>query len=104
MKQKKNWKPKLDFTSKDGVISAATILKGEGYDIRDTFHPETHGNIVMYPTIIFYGTKKGAMKAFKFAINQDWPVMRLSKVWGHRKGKPTDQHWRLNFARAEFCS
>ena len=94
MKDKTEWKPKLDFTSESGVITAAEILEGEGYDIRNVFCEK---DLFSQPIILLNGTKKQANKAFKFAINQNWPVKHLSKVWWHRNGKLTDVHWRLNF-------
>ena len=88
---------KLDFASKNGVIAAAAILEGEGHKIRHIFHP---GELVLFPTILFEGIEEQAMEVFKFAINQGWPVMYLSKMWGKsNEGEIENPHWELNFAK-----
>ena len=96
MKEKTEWKPKLDFSSEYGLIIAGAILEQEGFDVRGIFHP---GELAQHPTILFDSSKKKALKAFHFVMDQGWPVIYLSKIWRRPDDNGDyDTHWQLEFA------
>lgn len=94
MEKETEQKPKLDFSSESGIIAAAQIL------IRMAGKEGFEGLVVkeVSPSaIILNAPDKQAMKAFKFAINQDWPVESLSLIWRHRDKKVRPAFWKLDF-------
>ena len=102
MKEKTESKPKLDFSSKSGVVAAAEILKTEGFQVWDSFPGKKAGGVVFtLPTILFNGNENEGKKAWAFALDQDWPACELRRVWSNI---PDDDefdrpHWELEFKR-----